>query len=166
MLAAAEPSEPAPECPKDGSGVVVKAVQFSEGPPSYTFMVTNNGTKPIYLVSLGGGEDTFIEVSFEAVPTNVGSPGGWNGMHVFGQDPRRPEAHSPSLISYLWNTEDPKARIQPGQSLSGFFLQLPAPRKDPPGNKRRPVYPDLSDVSFQVYAYGARCPAIGIVELD
>ncbi len=166
MLAAAEPSEPAPECPKDGSGIVVKAVQFSEGPPSYTFMVTNNGTKPIYLVSLGGGEDTFIEVSFEAVPTNVGSPGGWNGMHVFGQDPRRPEAHSPSLISYLWQAEDPKARIQPGQSLSGFSLQLPAPRKDPPDNKRRPVYPDLTDVSFQVYAYGARCPAIGIVELD
>ena len=92
--------------------------------------------------------------------------GGWNGMHVFGQEPRRPEAHSPSLISYLWNTEDPKARIQPGQSLSGFSVQLPAPRKDPPGNKRRPVYPDLSDVSFQVDADGARCAAIGIVELD
>ena len=129
-------------------------------------MVTNNGTKPIYLVSLGGGEDTFIEVSFEAVPTNVGSPGGWNGEHVFGHDPQRPEAHSPTLISYLWDTEDPKARIQPGQSLSGFSVQLPAPRKDLPDEERRPAHPDLTDAPFQVYAYGARCPAIGTVELE
>lgn len=165
MLAAAAPSEPAPECPKGGSEVVVKAVRFSEGPPSYSFMVTNNATRPIHSFSLGWGDDTFIEASFESVPTSIGSPRGWEGMHVFGQDPREPEAHSPSLVSYLWHPEDPESRIQPGQSLSGFSVQLPAPRTNhPPG--RPPPYPDLTDVPFTADLVGARCPVKGTVESD
>ena len=161
MLAATEPSNPATERPKGSTEVVVKAVRFSEGPPSYSFMVMNHGTRPINMVSLGMGEDTFIEAEFEAVPTSTGSPSGWNGRHIFVQDPRRPRAHSPSLIKYLWTAELPNAYIQPGQSLSGFSLQFPAPR-----NEQRPAHPDLTDVPFEVSAYGGRSHFIGTVELD
>lgn len=182
MLAAAKPSDPAmssdpatspnsaTECPKNGSEVVVKALRFSEGPPSYSFMVTNNGTRPIHSVSLGAGSDIvgdmYIKAELEAVPTSVGSPSGWKGMHVFAQDPRLPKAHSNSLITYLWTAEDPEAWIQPDRSLSGFSVQLPAPKKDQSKEERRRVHPDLTAVPFRVRPYAARCPVIGTVELD
>lgn len=155
------------ECPQGGSDVVVSALRFSEGPPSYSFMVTNNGTRPIGILKLGRGEGTFIEAQFETVPTSVGSPRGWEGMHVFGQDPRLPEAHSHSLVSYLWNTEDPEARIQPGHSLTGFSVQFPAPKRNSPGETRTlSALPDLTNVPFRVWPYGARCPVVGVVEPD
>ena len=169
VLGAAAPLDPPEkeECPQGGSEVVVRALRFSEGPPSYSFMVTNNGTRPIGILKLGRGEDTFIDAQFETVPTSVGSPSGWEGMHVFGQDPRLPEAHSHSLVAYLWNTEDPEARIQPGDSLAGFSVQFPAPKRNPSGETRElSALPDLTDAPFRVWPYGARCPIVGVVEPD
>ena len=168
VLGASEPPDPVEEeCPKGEGDVVVKALRFSEGPPAYSFMVTNNGARPIGILTLGTLDDTFIEAQFETLPTSVGSPDGWEGMHVFAQDPRLPDAHSHSLIAYLWTTEDTKARIQPGQSLSGFSVQFPMPKMDLPGEGRRhPVHPDLTNVPFLVDPYGARCPIVGAVEPD
>lgn len=156
------------ECPKGGGEVVVKALRFSEGPPAYSFMVTNNGARPIWNLSLGTLEDTFIEAQFETVPTNVGSPGKWEGTHVFAQDPRMPEAHSHSLIAYYWTAaEHPDAWIRPGKSLAGFSVQFPMPKRHPPGDeRRRPAHPDLTNTPFLVDPYGARCPIVGVVEPD
>ena len=181
ILGAAEPSDPATpvaatspnsvaECPQDGAEVVVRALRFRDGPPSYSFMVTNRSTRPVDSVSLGAGgdmvADRYIEAGFESVPTSVGSPNGWKGMHVFAQDPRLPEAHSHSLITYLWTAEDPLVRIQPGESLSGFSVQLPAPEKTRGDQGRRPMHPELTAVPFRIRLYMSRCPVLGIVELD
>ena len=168
-LGAVEPSKPvAEDCPHREGEVVVKALRFNEGPPAFAFMVTNNGARPIWSLKLGTLEDTFIEAQFATVPTSVGAPAGWEGMHVFGQDPRLPGAHSHSLISYNWNALDhPELWIQPRRSLAGFSVQFPEPKKDPPGEvRRRTVHPDLANTVFRVRAYGARCPIVGVVEPD
>ena len=178
ILGAAEPSKPVPsgtatphqarDC-EQGAGVVIKTIRFRGKPPAYSFMVTNNGTSPIFIVSLGAGgdivADTYIEAGYESIPTNVGSPRGWKGMHVFAQDPRFPEAHSHSLVAYLWTAEDPLVRIQPGESLAGFSVQLPATKRGPSGRPRHPPHPDLTNVLFVVERDRARC-VVGTVELD
>ena len=157
------------ECEQDDAGVLIKAIRFRGKPPAYSFMVTNNGTSPIFIVSLGAGgdivADTYIEAGYESIPTNVGSPRGWKGMHVFAQDPRLPEAHSHSLVAYLWTAEDPLVRIPPGQSLAGFSVQLPATKRGPSGRPRHPPHPDLTNVPFVVDRNRARC-VVGTVELD
>lgn len=165
VLGATAPSEPLAECPKSGSEVVVKALRFSEGPPAYSFMVTNNGARPLVALKLGRGEDTFAEVAFESIPASMGSPTGWQGTHVLGQDPRHPEAHSTSLISYLWTAEDSAAWIRQGQSLSGFSVQFPPPKESPDG-RPRPAHPDLAATPFTARPYGARCPTVGMVRFD
>ena len=168
LLGASEPPDPVEEeCPKGEGDVVVKALRFSEGPPAYSFMVTNNGARPIWNLTLGTLDDTFIAAQFETIPTSVGSPGGWEGMHVFAQDPRLPGAHSHSLIAYYWTAADhPEAWIKPGRSLSGFSVQLPTVEEIPGKPRRRPAYPELTDVPFRARGYGGRCPIIGTVEPD
>ena len=53
LLAAAEPPHPQANCPtQPSSEVAVKALRFSDG-RSYSFMVTNNGTRPIMNISVG-----------------------------------------------------------------------------------------------------------------
>ena len=185
-LAVAEPSEPTDECPKQASSeVVVQAFRFSDG-RSYAYRVTNNGTRPIVDVIVGRGGDEFIEIGYNTKPVSMGSPNGWQGEHTAGQDPRLPGSHSHTLISYWWRAEDwETGGIQPGQSLSGFSVQLPTPQeaelaymqfrasmgwpqtslKDPPFEERLPPQPDLTDVPFEV-GRRARCNLVGTVELD
>ena len=162
--------------------VVVKAHRFSDG-RSYAYLVINNGTMPIFNVSIGRG--AFIEIDYSTRPTSIGSPSGWKGMDVWVPDPRWPQSHSPRLIKYLWEAEDPDAWIQPGRSLSGFSIQLPTPHEsalaylrvskvyqsledlptDPPFEERLVPQPDLTDVPFKVLQYGG-CDVSGAVELD
>ena len=126
-LLAADERPALAECQKAGAEVVVKALRFSDG-RSYSFMVTNNGTSPIFAISIGDG--AFIEDSYNVQPVSVGSPSGWEYTYVLGQDPRLPGSHSHTLTSYLWAAlEDPEAWIQPGRSLSGFSIQLPTSRE-------------------------------------
>ena len=179
-LTAAESAE---ECAERAADVVVEALQFSDG-RSYAYLVVNNGTTPIYSVCVGWG--AFIEGAYNTEPVSVGSPAGWEGMHVVVPDPRLPQSHSPRLVKYRWNALDnQKAWIQPGRSLSGFSVQLPTPRetelayrhfwgsrgfasdlpKDPPLAERLPPQPDLADVPFGVLRSGG-CPVVGTVELD
>ena len=162
--------------------VVVKAHRFSDG-RSYAYLVTNKGTTPIRAVYIGSG--AFIGIDYSTEPTSMGSPDGWRGVHAFVPDPRWPQSHSPRLIKYLWEAEDPEAWIQPGGSLSGFSIQLPTPQEavlayrrflvsigstadlptDPPLEERFDPQPDLADVPFEVARSGAR-DAEGTVELD
>ena len=73
MLAAAEPTDQADECPKEaGSEVVVRALRSSDG-RSYAYRVTNNGTSPIYNLSIGRAGDTFIEDSHSLPTSGTGS---------------------------------------------------------------------------------------------
>ena len=163
------------DCPQETSDVAVKVARFSGYPPAYVFMVTNNGTNPISTLDVGStfgstqgdfGWDKLIEVSEESVPMSMGSPGGWNGQPVPGQDPRLPQAHSFSLTSYLWVSDDPESWIQPGQSLSGFSVQLPGSGNEMDDGGRHPNYPDLTDVPFVIRAEGPLCHVVGMVEPD
>ena len=90
-----------------------------------------------------------VATAQETVPTSVGSPRGWKGRHTFG--------YETPFLKYFWEAEDPEARIQPGQTLTGFTVQLPKPRREDPkdlwGN---PVVTDLTAVPFSVVPY--RCP--------
>ena len=147
-------------------------------------MVTNNGTSPIFAISIGDG--AIIEDSYNVEPASVGSPSGWEYTYVLGQDPRLPGSHSHTLTSYLWSAlEDPEAWIQPGRSLSGFSVQLPTPHEavlaylafwesvgmpqerptDPPLEARLPPQPDLTKLPFEVLRSGERC-VVGTIELD
>ena len=187
---AAQPPNQPRQCPRPaGSEVVVKALRFSDG-RSYAFMVTNNGAKPIRSISIGWRGPPYIEGSVKTEPTSMGSPSGWQSSAVRGQDPRLPGSHSHPLISYYWSVEDDTAQIQPGRSLSGFFVQLPTPHemelaylrhleswdpsvgpsdlpKDPPINDRLPPQPDLARVSFRVGQHVGRCGyAVGTVVPD
>ncbi len=187
---AADPARPPDECPRPaGSEYVVKALRFSDG-RSYAFVVTNNGPKPIFSVSIGWGGPPYIEGSVKTEPTNVGSPTGWKGRHLNHPDPRLPKSHSPTHIRYYWVTDDDAMAIAPGRSLSGFSVQLPTPRemelawlrsresqgvpaepsdlpRDPPINDRLPPQPDLTRVSFRVADYARWCgAAVGTVVPD
>ncbi len=186
LLAAAEPPAPAEdECLKAGAEIVVKALRFSDG-RSHSFMVTNNATSPIFLISIGDG--AFIENSYSTQPASVGSPSGWKYTYVLGQDPRRPGSHSHTLTSYLWSAlEEPEAWIQPGRSLSGFSVQLPTPREavlayvdfwesigmpvqptEPSLEEmeaRVPPQPDLTKMPFTMLRRGERC-VVGTIEPD
>ena len=165
-LATAGSSEPTIDCPQDSSKVVVKAVRFSDSPPAYSFRVTNNGTRSVGIVVLGEDAERRLRIAPETVPTSIGSPTGWEGIHVFGQDPRRQKVHSPTLITYLWTAKKPEARIQPGQSLSGFSVQLPPGSENTKSADGSGAGFDISNLPFLVHPYGARCPVIGTVELD
>ncbi len=165
-LATAGNSEPTTDCPEDSSEVVVKAVRFTDGPPSYSFRVTNNGTRSLGIVVLGEGAERRLPIAPETVPTSIGSPAGWEGIHVFGQDPRRPKVHSPTLITYLWTAKKPEARVQPGQSLSGFSVQLPPESENTKSADGSGAGFDIASLPFSVHPYGARCPVTGTVELD
>lgn len=145
------------EGPKIDPVVVVRALRFSEEPASYSFMVTNNGTKPISSIVLGMGHSPVVKASFDTVPTSVASPRGWTGQHVF--------AHESPWITYRWRTEDPKAWIQPRQSLSGFSVQLAIPRGDLLDEDADPVDVDLMEIPFSVGQYDGRS-VVGIVEAD
>lgn len=181
-----EHSIPETYCPEDKADVVVEAHRFTDG-RSFSFMVTNNGTSPAYVVQIGRGggrERGFVKNAFSTRPISMGSPRGWKGGHVRGQDPRQPGSHSPTLISYLWTAEDPESVIQPGSSLSGFSVQLPTPeeaedarvrfwksqgfpaeRRDPQ-KTRRTAQPDLTNVPFRISLSGDVCIVIGRVGRD
>lgn len=147
--------------------VVVEVLRFDGGVPSYTFRVTNNAKRPIYLLVVGAdGELPPLVIAPETIPTSMSAPKGWEGTHVFGQDWRHRERHSPSLVSYLWTAEDSESRIQSGESLSGFSVQLPAPTRASPRELGEPVHSDLTEVSFLTHFYGARCPAVGTVQMN
>lgn len=165
-LVVAEPADTGTEPSAGGADVAVKAVRFSDGPPAYSFLVQNTGTKPIKSVCVGSGEGAFIEASLEAVPTSIGSPKGWKGMVVFAHDTQPVETPLRSGIAYLWIADDANGWIPPGQSLSGFSLQFAVSRKDDqPVVERRPTPPDLSRAPFVVRPSAAR-PITGNVELD
>ena len=159
------------ECPQDASGVVIRAIRFSEDPPAYTFMVTNNTSRPLTSLSIGMGvglfgQDQFIEASEQNQPTSVGAPSDWEGWHVLAKDPRLPNSESRTLIKYRWfSNDDPKSWIQPGQSLSGFSVQFPG-LKTPSEDGKQPAPFDLSNVPFRASLFSARCPQIGMVEPD
>lgn len=182
-LVVAAAATPAEDCAKQpGDDVVVKAHRFSDG-RSYAYLVTNNGTTPIYAIYIGYG--AFIEIDYSTQPTSMGAPNGWRGTDAWVPDPRWPRSHSPRLIQYLWEAEDPDAWIQPGRSLSGYSIQLPTPHEsvlayrdfwesrglpaelptDPRLEERLDPQPDLASVPFQVGRYGG-CGAEGTVELD
>ena len=164
-LVTGEPTHPV-ESLENGPQVAVKALRFSQEPPSYAFKVTNNGTKPIRSVSLGSGGDTFLDASLEAVPTSIGSPNGWKGMHVFTPGLRRSGARSHSTISYVWIADDPNGWIQPGESLSGFSVQFAVtPDHIALDQELRPMPPDLTRVPFAVRPFAARA-IVGTVELE
>ena len=170
------------ECAEQPADVVVKAHRFSDG-LSYAYLVTNNGTTPIRAFYIGWG--AFIEIDYSTQPTSMGAPNGWRGMDAWVPDPRWPRSHSPRLIQYLWEAEDPDAWIQPGRSLSGFSIQLPTPLEsalaylrvsgvyksldelptDPPFEERLDPQPDLTDVPFEAARSGA-CTVAGTVETD
>ena len=181
LLAAAERPALA-ECERAGDEIVVKALRFSDG-RSYSFRVINNGTSPIYNLTIGRG--AFIEASYDVEPASVGSPSGWKYTYVLGQDPRLPGSHSHTLTSYLWAAlKSPEAWIQPGRSLSGFSIQLPTPREaslafwKSIGTPEQPTeqslarmearlapQPDLTKLPFDVLRSGGRC-VVGTIELD
>lgn len=181
LAMAAHASEECAEQPP-GDDVVVKAHRFSDG-RSYAYLVTNSGEAPIHAIYIGWG--AFIEISASTRPTSMGAPNGWRGMDAWVPDPRWPQSHSPRLIQYLWEAEDPSAWIQPGRSLSGFSIQLPTPHesalayirdstaynsvdelpKDPPFEDRLDPQPDLTDVPFEAARFGA-CKVAGTIELD
>ena len=179
LVAAAAPAE---ECAEQSADVVVKAQRFGDG-RSYAYLVTNNGTAPIHVVTIGQG--AFIGVDYSTEPASVGSPRGWKGEPVVVPDPRSPAPHTATLIEYRWEAEDPDASIQPGLSMSGFSIQLPTPHEsalaylrrdgisrspadlpwDPPFEERLAPQPDLAEVSFGVLRQGG-CEVEGTVEVD
>lgn len=184
MFVAEGSADQATECPEPaGSEVVVKALRFSDG-RSYAFMVTNNGPGPIFGISIGWGGPPYIEVASNTKPVSMGSPCGWEGLHLVHPDPRLPKSHGPTHIRYYWAVGDDATPIEPGRSLAGFSVQLPTPREaeleyvrhwkslglsselptDPPLGDRLPPQPDLTRVSFEAYHHRPRCgEAVGTV---
>ncbi|MYE22815.1 MAG: hypothetical protein F4Y01_02545 [Gammaproteobacteria bacterium] len=137
-------------CAQEPPKATVKAMRFPEGPPAFSFMVTNHGTLPIRMISIGSnGDRSVLAIAPETEPTSLGSPKGWKGTRTFG--------YETPFLKYFWEAEDPNARIQPGESLTGFSVQLPEPqREDPRDTRGQPVLTDLTAVPFRAVPY--RCP--------
>ena len=155
-----EPSNPnvVEGCPEDGTDVVVEVVRFDGGVPSYAFRVTNNAEHPVRDLRLA--EDGVLPpllIAPETEPTSVGSPAGWTGYRHYLQDWRRPQQHSASFVTYYWGAKDEEAWIQPGESLSGFSVQLPAPTRPNPTWQGRPVLSDLTKIGFSAHRVRAPC---------
>ena len=165
-------------CPQKPSAVVIRALQFSGAPRNYAFMVTNNSTRPIVSLRIGTGLvvrdwHRFIELSERSRPTSVGSPSGWNGVSFLVRDPRQPDSESRTLVVSSWghgqNIHIPfqsRVWIQPGQSLSGFSVQLPASETPIEGQIPGAAHPDLTNVPFIARTFGGGCPEVGMIEAD
>ena len=163
-------------CPQKPSAVVIRALQFSGAPRNYAFMVTNNSTRPIVSLDIGTGlfgRDwyRFIELSERSRPTSVGSPSGWYGGSLLVRDPRQPGSESRTLVVYFWGHNqnipfESRVWIQPGQSLSGFSVQLPASETPIEGQIPPAAHPDLTNVPFNAHTFGGGCPEVGMVEAD
>ena len=149
-------------CIEDSSQVTVTALRFSQGPPSYAFMVANNADFPVTSLIIGWGpEHMHLPINPLNVPTSIGSPKGWNGRHVF--------QHEGTEMYYFWRPDDASMRLQPGQMLSGFSVQLPTPIEwDKPlfdSRDREVVQADLSAVLFKVELLGSPCHT-GNIRID
>lgn len=166
---APEPSSPSKVggCPPEPADVVVEVLRFDAGVLSYAFRVTNNDEGAIHSLAIGEdvGQLPPLIVPPDTVPTSIRAPSGWRGVHVFGQDWRKPGRHWTPAVSYVWIAEDEEARIQPGESLSGFSLLLPAPTRPDPAELGR-GHSDLTKVSLLTDSGGVGCPGLGTVRLD
>ena len=112
------------DCLEDGS-VRVIAHKFAGDPPSYAFRVENGTDLPIGLISIGHGHEMYLKR--DAIRTRfVGSPSGWSGAVQWCENRDCP------YMRYLWTpmAADGESEvasgydIQPGESLTGFSVQL------------------------------------------
>ncbi len=130
LILAAPASGKAQEQPGQGPGgadcyqrdeIRVTAWKFAEDPPSYSFRIVNGSDFPAFSMTLGGDPGLFS--IYRA--TNIGSPQGWTGQTL--------RSYERGHIRYVWrpnippdeNISESPHLIQPGQTLSGFSVQLP-----------------------------------------
>ncbi|MFL6674183.1 MAG: hypothetical protein ACJ8LG_12950 [Massilia sp.] len=82
----------------------------------YTYTVTNKGDRPITALSVGFD---FYRGAFDLsgkVPARLGSPAGWSARSITVEE----------SDAYELRWENPQAPIQPGQTVGGFSVTVPA----------------------------------------
>lgn len=160
-------------CIEDSSAVVVTVHHVGEQPPAYVFTVKNNTELPISSVWVGWGLDLnpVVTANISNVPTSMGSPSGWIAAFLGAGSGRTMHAKKDEAryMYYSWGLdyEDDRAQMLPGESLSGFSIQLPTLSKgahlDYEGH--RVVQHDLTKVPFRAYSNYRTCHT-GWAEID
>lgn len=159
-------------CLEDDTGVTVTVHQTGVSPPAYVFTVQNNTELPIVSVDIGWGQspDPVVTANISNVPTSMGSPKGWIAAFQAAEGGRTMyPRHKARFRYYSWDLDygDDRAQILPGESLSGFSIQLPtiseSAHLDYQG--RRVVQHDLTKVPFRVRSPYRTCHT-GSVAVD
>lgn len=103
--------------------VRLTAQQVRLDPPAYVFLFTNLTDTTIWSIVVGRGDQHSLKTSIIAapfnLPTSMRSPDAWSGLRVIGDE-------SP-FVTYLWRASDPSKGVRPGESLTGFAVELPPP---------------------------------------
>ena len=147
--------------------VRVIAYKFAvEDPPSYAFRVVNNSDAPIFVVSIGSHP---YLLSIDHQPSSITAPEGWRGIPAYGYE-------SP-YMHYFWEVTEPadgrepvadserRHEIQPGESLSGFSIQLREHIEPYTEDGTLFVQEDLRHVSFEALVASGAC-YVGRVQPD
>jgi hypothetical protein len=82
----------------------------------YTYTVTNKGDRPITALSVGFDFYRGVADLSGTVPTQLGSPAGWSARGITVEE----------SDAYELRWENPQAPIEPGQTVSGFSVTVPA----------------------------------------
>ena len=119
--------------PCDGPTTQIKIlVAHTAGSSVYKYTVVNNHSHEIRYFILGAGYGREVSSNPENSPSDVRAPQGWSGRRIHTYE-------RPTMI-YYWKSTDQQFRIQTGQTLSGFELEMDAPN------------PTMLELSFRAYA--------------
>lgn len=142
------------EGPTSKVQVTVKetAKQGAEGASTYLFTVKNLHKSPIAIIGLGEGDRDEMQSIPDNMPKAIVTPEGWEGGTAFKDESKFMQAY--------WKTQEPALMIASGQSLDGFKLEMPPPRKGPPlfhldGTLSRPL--EMKKAPFRIYFEDGTC---------
>lgn len=120
--------------PCDGPTTQIKIlVEHTEGSSVYKYTVVNNHSHEIRRFTLGAGIGREVSSDPKNSPSEVRAPQGWSGKRIHTYE-------GPYMV-YFWKSTVKQFRIQPGQTMSGFELEMDAPN------------PTMLGLSFRAYAH-------------
>lgn len=133
--------------------IQITVKQATESPPAYFFVVNNLHKSSISIFAIGDSDHEEMQTIPDNIPKIFTSPKGWEGGTAFKDESM--------FMQIFWKTRNPASMVPPGQSLSGFNLEMPQPPE-----KKVPLFHldgtpmkrlDMKKAPFRVYAEDGTC---------
>ena len=119
----------------------------------FRYTVHNRYSRDVRIFRLGFSDSREMYICSENIPRRVDSPAGWEGQHIF--------LHESEYMQIFWNPLSLEAEIPPGDSRSGFDVEMPErsgeTRKlfNSSGREVEPI--DMKRAPFQVIFADGKC---------